>query len=88
MTQSDFHLNPFSGFRHTASQSSSIIRVISQRPDLSPFISIIPVSYRFVIHLIIHLFHTSLIPFISLDQYLTPNFYNIPNMQNMRLFCC
>ena len=27
-----------------------------------------------MIYLNIHLFHTSLIPFISLDQYLTPNF--------------
>ena len=27
-----------------------------------------------MVHLIIHLFDTSLIPFISLDQYLTPNF--------------
>ena len=74
MTQSDFHLNPFSGFRHTASRSSPYLRIISLHPELSPFTSIIPVSYRFVIHLIIHLFHTSLIPLISLDQYLTPNF--------------
>ena len=25
---------------------------------------------------------------ISLDQYLTTDVYNIPNMQNMRFFCC
>ena len=34
-----------------------------------------------MIHLIIHMFHTSLMSFISLDQYLTPNLYNIPNMR-------
>ena len=34
-----------------------------------------------MIHLIILMFHTSLIPFISFDQYFTPKFYNIPNMK-------
>ena len=48
----------------------------------------IQMSYPFAMHLIIHMFHTSLISFISLDQYITPNVYNIPNMQNMRFFCC
>ena len=36
--------------------------------------------------LITHMFHTSLIPFISLDQYLTSILFNIPSMQNMRFF--
>ena len=45
-------------------------------------------SYPFVLQLIIHMFHASLIPCISLDQYLNPNLYTIPNMQNMRFFCC
>ena len=27
-------------------------------------------------------------PYISLDQYINPNLYNIPNMKNMRFFCC
>ena len=29
-----------------------------------------------------------MIPYILLDQYLNPNLYTIPNMQNMRFFCC
>ena len=41
-----------------------------------------------MLQLIIHMFHASLIPCISLDQYLNPNLYTIPNMQNMRFFCC
>ena len=39
-------------------------------------------------HLIIHMFHTSGINYISLDEYLNPNSYTIPNMQNRRFFCC
>ena len=39
-------------------------------------------------HLIILMFNTSMIPYISIDQYLNPNSYTIPNMQNMRFFCC
>ena len=53
-----------------------------------PLYNIIQMSYPFVMHLIIHMFHASLIPCISLDQYLNPNLYTIPNMQNMRFFCC
>ena len=45
-------------------------------------------SYLFVMQLIIHMFQAPLIPSISLDQYLNPNLYTIPNMQNMRFFCC
>ena len=41
-----------------------------------------------MMHLIIHYVNTSVIPYISLDQYLTPNLYTIPNVQNMRFFCC
>ena len=41
-----------------------------------------------MMHLIIHMFNTSMIPYISLDQYLNPNLYTIPNMQTMRFFCC
>ena len=41
-----------------------------------------------MMHLIKHMFHTSVIPYISLDRYLNPNLYTIPNMQNMRFFCC
>ena len=41
-----------------------------------------------MMHLIIHMLNTSVIPFISLDQYLNPNLYTIPNMQNTRFFCC
>ena len=41
-----------------------------------------------MMHLIKHMFNTSMIPYISLDQYLNPNLYAIPNMQNMRFFCC
>ena len=41
-----------------------------------------------MMHLIIHMFNTSMIPYISLDQYLNPNLYSISNMQNMRFFCC
>ena len=41
-----------------------------------------------MLQLLIHMFHASLIPCISLDQYLNPNLYTIPNMQNMRFFCC
>ena len=32
------------------------------------------------------MFHSSLIAFISLDQYLTPNLYNMPNVQKYALF--
>ena len=39
-------------------------------------------------HWIIHMFHTSVVPYISLDRYLNPNLNTIPNMQNMRFFCC
>ena len=53
-----------------------------------PFIIFIQMSYPFVMHLIIHMFHASLISCILLDQYLNPNLYTIPNMQNMRFFCC
>ena len=45
-------------------------------------------SHPFVMHLIVHMFNTSMIPYISLDQYLNPNLYTIPNMQNMRVFFC
>ena len=38
--------------------------------------------------LIIRMFHALLIPCLSLDQYLNRNLYTIPNMQNMRFFCC
>ena len=37
--------------------------------------------YPLGVHLIIQMFHTSFIPFISSDQYITPNLYNIPNMR-------
>ena len=40
-----------------------------------------------MMHSIIHMFNTSVIPYTSLDQYLTPNLYTIPNMQNLRVFC-
>ena len=91
ITQSDFHLNPFSGFRHTPFRKSPLLCVILLRPELRPFIIIIPTSHPFVTHLIIHMFHTSVIPYIpyiSSDHYLNPNLYTIPNMQNMRFFCC
>ena len=45
-------------------------------------------SHPSVMHLIIPMSNTSMIPYISLDQYLNPNSYTIPNMQNMRFFCC
>ena len=67
--QSDFHSNPFSGFRHTPSRKSLLLR-----PELRPFIIIIPMSHPFVMHLIIHMFNTSVIPKISLDQYFKPQF--------------
>ena len=41
-----------------------------------------------MMHSINHMFNTSVIPYISIDQYLTPNLYTIPNMQIMRFFCC
>ena len=41
-----------------------------------------------MMHLIIHMFNTSMVPYISLDQYLNQNLYTIPNIQNMRFFCC
>ena len=45
-------------------------------------------THPFVMNLISHMFNTSVIPYLSLDQYLNPNLYTIPNMQNMRFFCC
>ena len=86
--QSDFHSNPFRCLRHTPSRNSPLLRVILSRPELRPLVIIIPMSHRFVKHFIIHMFHTSVMPYISLDQYLNPNLYMIPNMQNMRIFCC
>ena len=86
--QSDFHSNPFSGFRHTPSRKSPLLWVILLRQELRPLIIIIPMSHPFVLHLIIYMFYTSVIPYISLDQYSTPNLYTIPNMQIMRFFCC
>ena len=83
-----FHSNPFSGFRHTASRKSLLLWVVLLRPELRPFIIIIPLSRPFVMHSIIHMFNTSVIPYTSLDQYLTPNLYTIQNVQNMRFFCC
>ena len=35
-----------------------------------------------------HMFHASLIPCISLDQYLNSKLNTLPNMQKMRFFCC
>ena len=86
--QSDFHSNPFRCLRHTPSRNSPLLRVILSRPELRPLVIIIPMSHRFVKHFIIHMFHTSVMPYISLDQYLIPNLYIIPNMQNVRIFCC
>ena len=88
ITESDFHSNPFSGFRHTPSRKSPLLGVILLRPDLRPFIMIIPMSHPFVMHLINYMVNTSMIPYISLDQYLTPILNTLPNMQNMRFFCC
>ena len=88
ITQSDFHSNPLSGFRHTPSLKSHLLLGISLRPELPPFIIIIQVSYPFVMQLLIHMIHASLILCISLYQYLNPNLYTIPNMQNMRFFYC
>ena len=42
-----------------------------------PFISITPKTQPLTIHLSIHLFHTSLTPFIFSDYCLTPNLYKI-----------
>ena len=86
--QSDFHSNPFRCFRHTPSRKSPLLRVILLRPELRPLIIIIPMSHPFVMRLIIHMFHTSVMPYISLDLYSNPKLYTIPNMQNMRYFCC
>ena len=86
--QSDFHSNPFSGFMHTPSQKLPLKRVIILCPELRLFIILILVSRPFDIHLIIHMFNTLMVPNISLDQCLNPNLYTIPNMQNMRSFCC
>ena len=45
-------------------------------------------SHPFLMHLIIHMFNTSVIPYISLGEYLNSNLYTQSNMQNMRFFCC
>ena len=44
-------------------------------------------SHQFVMQLILHMFHTLVTPYVFLDQYLNPNLYTIPNMQNVRFFC-
>ena len=54
----------------------------------APLLSLFIMSHPFVMHSIIHMFNTSVIPYTSLDQYLTPNLNTIPNIQNMRFFCC
>ena len=43
---------------------------------------------KFTIHLSVHFFHISLIPFLSSDYDLTPNLYKTASNYNMRLFCC
>ena len=83
--QSDFHSFPFSCFRHTPSRKSPLLRVILLYRELRPFIIIIQMSHPSVTHLILHMVRTSVMPYISLDQYINPNLYNIPNM---RFFCC
>ena len=74
ITKSDFHSNPFSGFGHTASQKSSLLGVILLRPELRPFIIMIPLSRPFVMHSIIHMFNTSVKPYTLLDQHFNPQF--------------
>ena len=74
ITKSDFHSNPFSGFGHTASQKSSLLGVILLRPELRPFIIMIPLSRPFVMHSIIHMFNTSVKPYTPLDQHFNPQF--------------
>ena len=73
---------------HTQSRKLPLLWIILLRQELRPFISIIPISHPFVMHLIIRMFHTSVINYISLDGYLNPDLYTITNMQNMRFFCC
>ena len=53
-----------------------------------PLLSLFKWRHPFVMHLIIHMFNTSMIPYISIDLYLNPNLNTLPNMQNMRFFCC
>ena len=72
ITKRDVHSNPFSGFRHTPSRKSPLIWVILLRQELRPFIIIVHMSHLFVMHFIIHMFNTSVIPYISLEQYLNP----------------
>ena len=36
-----------------------------------------------MVHLIIHIVNTSVIPIISLEQYLNPNLYTIPNIEKI-----
>ena len=55
-------------------QSRVLLWIILLRQELRPFISIILMSHPYVMHLIIHMFNTSVMPYISLDQYLTPKF--------------
>ena len=43
--QGVFHSNPFSGFRYTPSRKSPLLGVILLRPELRPFIIIIPMSF-------------------------------------------
>ena len=72
---------------HTPSRKLPLSSVILLRQELRPFIIIILISHPFVMHLIIHMFNTSVINYISSDEYLNPDLYTIPNMQNMRFFC-
>ena len=44
VTQNDFHSNPFSGFRHTSSRKSPLLRVILLCQELHPFIIIIQMA--------------------------------------------
>ena len=83
ITQSDFHSNPFSGFRHTPSQKSPLLWVILLGPELRPFIIIILMNRPFLMHSIIYMFNTSVIPYISFDQYLTPNLYTLPKKKKI-----
>ena len=69
-------------------ESRLYYELIYYAQSYAPLVSLFIMSHPFVMHSIIHMSNTSVIPYTLLDQYLTPNLNTIPNIQNMRFFCC
>ena len=87
ITQSDFHSNAFSAFRHIHHLERRLhYDCYFIRPRVTPLYYLYSNEPSICDAFDYSHVKTSVIPYISLDLYLTPNLYTIPNMQNMRFF--